>query len=142
MTRLSGCLDVVAAVIWRDGRFLAVRRPPGKAMAGMWEFPGGKVEAGETPRAALARELREELGIFPSRLVFWKETSHAYPELRVRLLFFHVWDFPGEPAALEGQELAWLTPDQARAYPFLDADVDIVGELAGIAGPPSFVSGD
>lgn len=126
----SPCLDVVAAILWRGGRFLAVRRPPGKPMAGMWEFPGGKLEPGETPVDALLREIREELGVIPRRPVFWKETTHAYPNLRVRLLFFHVREFFGDPAPMEGQELAWLTPDEAMAYPFLEADTDIVRELA------------
>jgi len=122
-------LDVVAAILWRGDRFLAVRRPPGKPMAGMWEFPGGKLEPGETPAEALLREIREELGVIPSHPVFWKETTHAYPNLRVRLVFFHVREFSGDPAPMEGQELAWLTPDEAVAYPFLEADTDIVREL-------------
>lgn len=88
MKRSSACFDVVAAIIWREGRYLAVRRPPGKAMAGMWEFPGGKIEAGESPRAALARELREELGLFPTCFAFWKEVYYVYPDHPVRLAFF------------------------------------------------------
>ena len=122
-------LDVVAAILWRGDRFLAVRRPPGKPMAGMWEFPGGKLEPGETPADALVREIREELGVIPRFPVFWKETTHAYPDLRVRLAFFQVREFVGDPAPLEGQEMAWLTPVEALAYPFLEADTDIVRQL-------------
>ncbi|NMC50625.1 MAG: (deoxy)nucleoside triphosphate pyrophosphohydrolase [Desulfovibrio sp.] len=135
MKKSSAGFDVVAAIIWREGRYLAVRRPPGKAMAGLWEFPGGKIEAGESPRAALARELREELGLFPTCFAFWKEVYYVYPDHPVRLAFFHVWEFPGEPEALEGQEMSWLTPGQALEYPFLEADTGVVRELAGTAGP-------
>lgn len=134
MKRPPACIDVVAAILWRGDRFLAVRRPPGKPMAGMWEFPGGKLEPGETPADALVREIREELGVISHRPAYWKETTHAYPNLRVRLLFFHVREFTGDPAPLEGQGMAWLTPDEALAYPFLEADTDIVREL-GHAGP-------
>jgi len=133
MNGRSPLLDVVAAILWRDDRFLAVRRPPGKPMAGMWEFPGGKIVRGETPADALARELREELGVTPLQAVFWKEKVHAYPELTVRLVFFHVRAFRGEPVPLEGQTLAWLTPDEALAYPFLAADTDIVRALPGLS---------
>jgi 8-oxo-dGTP diphosphatase len=121
--------------MWRGSRFLAVRRPPGKPMAGMWEFPGGKLMRGETPADALARELREELGVTPVDAVFWREKTHAYPEWCVRLLFFHVRQFRGEPVPLEGQSLAWLTPDEALAFPFLEADTDIVRALTRPSPP-------
>jgi 8-oxo-dGTP diphosphatase len=122
-------IDVVAAVIWRDGRFLAARRPEGKPQARFWEFPGGKVEPGESLERALARELDEELGIAPTEMAFWREARHAYPHLRVRLHFFHVYGFTGRVVPREGHELRWLAPGAADV-PFLEADAGIVAQLA------------
>lgn len=124
-------IHVVAGIIWREGRFLGVKRPEGKAMAGFWEFPGGKVEPGEDAVRALLREVREELGLSASSPEFWREKIHEYPDFTVRLSFFHIRDFDGVPRPLEGQELRWLTPAEAALLPFLEADVDIVKELAG-----------
>ena len=123
-------VEVVAAVIWRDGRYLGVRRPEGKPLAGAYEFPGGKIEPGETPQAALARELREELGITPTAIAFFREKAHVYEHLSVQLHFFHVRAFAGEPLPLEGQDMEWLTPQEGRMRPFLEADRDIVDALA------------
>ena len=123
-------VDVVAAVIWRDGRYLGVRRPEGKAMAGAYEFPGGKIEPGETPEVALVRELREELGIVATAIAFFREKAHSYEHLSVHLHFFHVRAFAGEPLPLEGQDMEWLTPEEGRTRPFLEADRDIVDALA------------
>lgn len=123
-------VDVVAAIIWRDGCYLGVRRPEGKAMAGAYEFPGGKIEPGETPDVALARELREELGITPTAIAFFREKAHSYEHLSVHLHFFHVRAFAGEPLPLEGQDMEWLTPREGRMRPFLEADRDIVDALA------------
>lgn len=100
-------IDVVAAVILRDGRCLLARRPPGDAQAGCWEFPGGKQERGEAPAQALARELREELGIEARVGEEIHSISHDYPERRVHLHFLRVTDFTGEPSGLDGQEVAW-----------------------------------
>jgi 8-oxo-dGTP diphosphatase len=126
-------VEVVAAVIWQGDRYLGVRRPPGKPMAGAYEFPGGKIEPGETPEAALARELGEELGITPTAFAFFREKAHAYEHLSVRLHFFHVHAYAGKPQALEGQDLEWLTPRQALTRPFLEADRDVVAALAAMA---------
>jgi 8-oxo-dGTP diphosphatase len=123
-------VDVVAAIIWQDGRYLGVRRPEGKPMAGAYEFPGGKIEPGETPDVALARELREELGITPTAIAFFREKAHSYEHLSVHLHFFHVHAFDGEPLPLEGQDMEWLTPQEGRLRPFLEADRDIVDALA------------
>ncbi len=121
---------VAAGLIWRQGRFLAARRPEGKAFAGFWEFPGGKREEGESMEQALCRELAEELGIACVAVTPWRTLLHTYPELRVELHFMHVTVFSGEPEARDGQLLRWVTPEEARALPFLPADVGILAEIA------------
>ena len=120
---------VAAALVDRDGRLLVQQRPEGKPMAGLWEFPGGKIEPGETPEQALSRELCEELGIRPVTIAFFREKAHSYEHLSVRLHFFHVRAFDGEPLPLEGQDMEWLTPEEGRTRPFLEADRDIVDAL-------------
>lgn len=122
-------VQVAAGIIWREGRFLAAKRPEGKPRAGFWEFPGGKQEEGESIEATLRRELDEELGITCAALVPWKRVEHAYPELRVILHFLHVTAFQGEPAARDGQELRWVTPEEARALSFLPADREVVANV-------------
>lgn len=122
-------IDVSAGILRKDGRFLAVRRPEGKPMAGFWEFPGGKVEPGENPEQALIRELKEELNIVPHGLSLRRVVEHEYDHLNVRLHFFEAGGFAGRPEPLEGQTLAWLTPQEARNEPFLEADTQIVREL-------------
>ena len=124
-------IEVAAGIIWRAGRFLAARRPPDKPMEGYWEFPGGKLEPGETPHAALCRELGEELGIQVREAAFWRNEMYDYAarKVRVRLHFFHVTEFGGEPCSREGQELRWVTADEARALTFLPADKDILRHL-------------
>jgi 8-oxo-dGTP diphosphatase len=91
----------------REGRFLLTSRPPGKVYAGYWEFPGGKVEAGETVEQALARELREEIGIEIGAAHPWQVLVMDYPHARVRLNFCKVYDWMGEFQMLEGQQMAW-----------------------------------
>lgn len=120
---------MVAGVVWRDGRFLAVERPEGKAHAGWWEFPGGKVEPGESLVAALIRELREELAFTSTELVFWREKRFVYPQGPVCLNFFHVTAFTGEVVPQEGQRFAWFTPGKADVSIFLPANADIVPAL-------------
>jgi len=120
---------VVAGVLWRQGRFLAVRRPEGKPLAGFWEFPGGKTAPCETLEQALVREFQEELGVTPRDVRYWKALRHEYGHLTVRLHFFHIHAAQGEPTPLEGQTLAWLTPSQALDYQFLPADQDVIHEL-------------
>lgn len=125
----GGRIEVAAGVIWRDGLFLAVKRPEGKPFAGYWEFPGGKVEPGESVEQALERELMEELGLRPLQAEFWRRIEHDYKQVRVGLSFFHVFRFAGRPRPNEGGKIEWLTPQSARAKMFLQADREIVERL-------------
>jgi 8-oxo-dGTP diphosphatase len=121
---------VVAAVIY-DGarRVLVAQRPDGKALAGQWEFPGGKTEAGESDRSALRRELHEELGVQLEAARPLLELSHEYAERHVLLSVWLVERFNGTPAGREGQRLQWVAPAELRALPLLRADLPIVDWL-------------
>ncbi len=125
-------ITVVAGILWKEGRVLAVKRPQGKPWAGYWEFPGGKVESGESLEQALERELHEELGIRPLNPEFWRHVSHTYPDLQVQLHFYHVRNFQGVPRSLEGHILEWIAPDLAPERAFLEADAGIVRELSNV----------
>ncbi len=111
-----------------DGRALLARRPPGKPMAGYWEFPGGKVKDGETPEAALVRELHEELGvdIRESCLAPLAFASHSYEEFHLLMPLFICRTWKGRVTAREGQELAWVRPLRMLDYPLLPADIPLV----------------
>lgn len=122
---MSRIIDVVAGILWQEGRYLAVDRPKGE-WAGWWEFPGGKVEPEEFPEAALVRELREELGIETLAHEFWQEKIHHYETVSVRLFFYHVTRFKGIPQGLEGQNLRWLSPESPNGVRFLPADDELI----------------
>jgi len=117
-----------AALIDPDGRVLLAQRPEGKSMAGLWEFPGGKVEPGETPEAALIRELHEELGIdtFASCLAPLTFASHSYPEFHLLMPLFACRKWQGIPQGREGQRLAWVKPTTLRDYPMPPADLPLI----------------
>ena len=124
-------VEVAAAVILRaDGAFLLARRPPGKVYAGWWEFPGGKVETGEPPAQALARELHEELGIVVRSAWPWLTRVFTYAHATVRLNFFRVTEWEGEPQPREGQVLAWQRLDAPLLEPMLPANAPILASLA------------
>jgi 8-oxo-dGTP diphosphatase len=124
-------IDVAAAVILRpDGSFLMARRPPGKLYAGYWEFPGGKIEAGEPPAAAIARELHEELGIDIGVPCPWITRVFEYPHGTVHLRFFRVFDWRGEPHPREGQDIGWQTLDKLVSGPMLPANAPVLASLA------------
>ena len=124
---------LVAAVVLldADNRVLLAKRPPGKAMSGLWEFPGGKVGAGETPEAALIRELREELAIetAASCLAPLTFASHRYPEFHLLMPLFVCRVWSGTPTAMEGQELAWVRPGRLRDYEMPPADIGLIAML-------------
>jgi 8-oxo-dGTP diphosphatase len=113
-----------------DGAFLLAQRPPGKVYAGYWEFPGGKVEPGEPAREALARELHEELGIDVETAYPWLTRVFAYPHATVRLNFFRVVRWRGEPHPREDQAIAWQRLDATMAAPMLPANAPVLASLA------------
>ena len=119
------------ALLDADNRLLLAQRPEGKSMAGLWEFPGGKVEPGETPEAALIRELNEELGIdtHESCLAPIGFASHGYDEFHLLMPLFVCRKWQGEPTAQEGQTLTWVRPNALRNYPMPPADVPLVAQL-------------
>ena len=124
-------VEVAAAVILRaDGSFLIARRPPGKVYAGYWEFPGGKIEPGEPAAAALKRELHEELGIDVIRAYPWLTRVHAYPHATVRLNFFRVLEWSGEPHPREAQTILWQPSGAPVAQPMLPANAPVLASLA------------
>lgn len=128
---LSPITEVVAAVLTQsDGRVLLAQRPPGKPYAGYWEFPGGKVEPGESLEAALARELQEELGIVVTRPCRWITRVFEYPHALVRLNFFRVFEWQGAPHPHEGQVFSWQLPDAVEVTPLLPANFPIVKALS------------
>ncbi|MFN3262525.1 MAG: (deoxy)nucleoside triphosphate pyrophosphohydrolase [Pikeienuella sp.] len=119
------------ALIDRDGRVLVAERPEGKSMAGLWEFPGGKVEPGESPEAALIRELREELGIetWRSCLAPLTFASHAYEDFHLLMPLFACRKWEGVVTAREGQRLKWARASELRDLPMPPADVPLVAAL-------------
>lgn len=125
---------VAAALIDEEGRVLLQRRPEGKAMAGLWEFPGGKVERGETPEAALVRELAEELAITvdPAVLQPLCFASAVLPQRHLLLLLYTIRRWHGEPRAVEAPELRWERPAAMVALPMPPADVPLVAALRSL----------
>jgi 8-oxo-dGTP diphosphatase len=122
--------EVAAAVIERPGEFLLAQRPEGKPYAGYWEFPGGKIEPGEDPRAALGRELKEELGIEVTAATPWITRVYAYTHATVRLHFFRVTAWMGEPQPLEDQAIKWQVVGQPDVAPMLPANAPVLAALA------------
>lgn len=116
-------IEVVAALLCRGQQFLICRRPAHKARAGLYEFPGGKVEADETPQDALSRECREELGIDTIVGCPVADVTHTYPDLTIHLTLYAVTIPNGDPEPLEHDDLRWITASQLNDFPFCPADV-------------------
>lgn len=135
MTDGAGAARIIlvsaVALIDPEGRVLLAQRPPGKSLAGLWEFPGGKVEPGESPEAALIRELKEELGIdtWKSCLAPLTFASHAYPEFHLLMPLFACRKWEGIVTPREGQTLAWVRPNALREYPMPPADLPLIPVL-------------
>ncbi len=130
-------LVVAVALIDPDGRVLVAERPAGKQLAGLWEFPGGKVEPGERPEACLIRELGEELGITVEEACLAPLTfaSHAYAEFHLLMPLYVCRRWSGFAEPLEGQRLAWVRPRDLRDYPMPPADAPLIPALIELVGP-------
>jgi 8-oxo-dGTP diphosphatase len=124
-------LVAACALVDADGRVLLTERPVGKSMAGLWEFPGGKIEAGERPEETLIRELNEELGIVVREPCLAPLTfaSHAYDDFHLLMPLYVCRRWEGIAAAQEGQRLAWVRPNRLRDYPMPPADEPLVAHL-------------
>ncbi len=122
--------EVVAALIWRDDKFMICQRPAHKARGLLWEFVGGKVEPGETKEQALIRECREELAITLSVGDVFMDVVHEYPDITVHLTLFNATIYEGEPQKLEHNDIQWITPSEISGYEFCSADKEILEKLA------------
>jgi 8-oxo-dGTP diphosphatase len=127
-------LVAACALIDVDGRVLLAQRPAGKPMAGLWEFPGGKVESGERPEDSLIRELKEELGIVVREACLAPLTfaSHAYPEFHLLMPLYVCRRWDGTVTPREGQRLAWVRANRLREYPMPPADEPLIAHLTGL----------
>jgi len=127
-------LVAACALIDADGRILLAQRPPGRSMAGLWEFPGGKVEAGERPEQTLIRELEEELGIMVKEACLAPLTfaSHSYPDFQLLMPLYVCRRWDGIVIPREGQELAWVRPNRLREYPMPEADIPLIPHLTAL----------
>ncbi len=129
-------LVVAAALVDAAGRVLVAQRPPGKSLAGLWEFPGGKVEPGERPEDALIRELEEELGIVVEDAALAPLTfaSHAYPEMHLLMPLYVCRHWRGEMVAREAQALRWMPPRNLHSLPMPPADAPLIAPLIALLG--------
>ena len=121
--------EVVAALIWDNGKFMICQRPAHKVRGLLWEFVGGKVEPGETKEQALIRECREELNVILSVDEMFIELIHEYPDITVHLTLFNATIADGEPQKLEHKDIQWITPSEISNYEFCPADVEILRKI-------------
>lgn len=128
---MNTILVVAAALIDKDGRVLLAQRPPNKSMAGLWEFPGGKVEDGENPEDSLIRELNEELGIdtWGSCLAPLSFASHSYEDFHLLMPLFACRKWIGTPMAMEGQVLKWVSKNDLKNYAMPSADIPLIAAI-------------
>ena len=122
-------VEVVAGLIWKDGRFMICQRPKDKARALLWEFVGGKVEPNESGEDALVRECKEELDILVKPLDVFFDVVHTYPDITVHLTLYNAEILFGAPKLLEHNDLKWITPAEIDNYDFCPADVEILEKI-------------
>ena len=124
--------EVVAALIWKNNKFMICQRPAHKARGLLWEFVGGKVESGETKEQALIRECREELNVLLSVGNVFMEVIHEYPDITVHLTLFNATISAGEPQKLEHNDIQWITPSKIQKYEFCPADEEILARICEV----------
>ena len=125
-------VEVVAALIWQNGKFMICQRPKNKARGLLWEFVGGKVEKGESKEEALVRECFEELAVTISVCDKFCDVTHIYPDLTVHLTVFNATIFDGVPQMIEHNDIKWITPDEIGKYDFCPADIEILEKICNI----------
>ena len=127
--------EVVAALIWKNNKFMICQRPAHKARGLLWEFVGGKVEPEETKEQALIRECQEELAVTLSVGEVFMDVTHEYPDLTVHLTLFNATIADGEPQKLEHNDIRWITPSEIANYEFCPADEEILARICDIYLP-------
>lgn len=127
-------VEVVAALIWEQGRFMICQRPEHKARGLLWEFVGGKVESGETKQQALVRECKEELDVVIDVHDVFMDVIHEYPDLKVHLTLFNASINRGEPKKLEHNDIKWITAAEIPSYDFCPADEEILKKIIKVFG--------
>ena len=127
-------VEVVAALIWDENRFMICQRPAHKARALLWEFVGGKVEPGETKEQALIRECREEIAVALSVGSIFMDVFHEYPDITVHLTLYNATIAEGSPQKLEHNDIQWITPQQIPHHSFCPADKEILERIIQIYG--------
>ena len=126
--------EVVAALIWRDDKFMICQRPAHKARGLLWEFVGGKVESGETKEQALIRECKEELNVLLSVGDVFMDVTHEYPDITVHLTLFNAIIADGKPQKLEHNDIQWITPSEIPNFKFCPADEEILNKIIETRG--------
>ena len=126
-------VEVVAALIWKNNKFMICQRPAYKTRGLLWEFVGGKVEPGETKEQALIRECREELAVTLSAGDVFMDVIHEYPDLTVHLTLFNATIAEGEPQRIEHNDIRWITPSEMTNYDFCPADEEILKQIKCVA---------
>ena len=125
-------VEVVAALIWKNGKFMICRRPAHKARGLLWEFVGGKVEPGETKKQALVRECREELAVTVAVQDEFMSLVHEYPDITIHLTVFNAYIAEGVPQLLEHNDVRWIPPKEIKNYDFCPADNKILEKIAEV----------
>lgn len=122
-------VEVVAALIWENDKFLVCQRPPHKSCGLLWEFVGGKVESGETKKQALFRECKEELDVTLRVGDIFMDVTHEYPDITVHLTLFNAVIARGEPKKIEHNDIKWITPKEIPNFHFCPADIEILSKI-------------